>query len=85
MKRRYDPPQVIKYESLDNLPEKIWKELQLDPTVFHEIMNLVQVITSQCDLLEHEKTPKGQKQRVKAIRDAAFRISDRIKQNRRSA
>lgn len=83
MKREYHPPKIAKHESLEAAPEELQRKVQVDPSLFHEILNLLQVITGQCDLMEPQT--EDSEDRVRTIRKAALKITDRLKQSRKSA
>jgi len=65
----YEPPKVTKYE--------------IDSSTFHELINLLQIITAQCDLWEDGVA--SPKEHVKAIRSAAFKMSDRLRKHRQKS
>jgi len=76
MNRRYVAPKLTKYSSPADLPEHLRNLLLLEPSDLHEVLNLLQVITSQCDIIEESADNHG---RVKAIREAALKISERLR------
>lgn len=65
MKRPYTVLKLTKYQSA------------LDPEVTHDLMNLTQVITAQCEMLE-ATPPAAIKKHVTAIQGAAFELRNRL-------
>jgi uncharacterized protein YcsI (UPF0317 family) len=59
------------------LPEHLQNQLLLlDQAAFHEIMNLLQQITSHCEFLEGQEP--GESHHLVAIRKAVFKVRDRL-------
>jgi hypothetical protein len=83
MKRPYVPPDIKKYESISDLPENLRSQLIGDSSLIHELLNLLQVITSQCELLE--ESPTEVDERIRAIKNAVFKMRDRLKEYRKTA
>lgn len=81
MKRRYDPPELTKYESPSQLPEKLRNLVLLEPAAVHDLLNNLQVITSECEILEQAQLKEID--RLRTIRQAAFRIHDRLLESRK--
>ena len=77
MKRDYVPPSLTKYRSPAELPDHLRHLLVLEPATIHEFLNLLQVITSECELLQ--LTDDGKSQRLRAISEAAFQLRNRFK------
>lgn len=68
----------------DTGPKLTKNHSALDPEVTHDLINLIQVITAQCEMLE--ATPPAEiKKRVTAIQGAAFELRDRLVQLKKSA
>jgi len=83
MKRPYIPPTITKYNSPSDIPEDLRRQLQLDPSLVHEFLNMLQVISARCDLLEIE--PEKQKEHVKVIKNVLFKMSDRLLEHRKKS
>jgi hypothetical protein len=77
MKRPYTPPKIVKYDSVEALAEELRNQLRPEPKLVHEVINLLQVITAQCEFLELE--PEKPQERVQVIRKTVFEILDRLK------